>query len=174
MTFVIGDYEDMKAEAREDAALSRKLDALANEKRRAASYIIEVFEDSTGKPLGKILVDTGNLSFKIFAARTIGDNVFVTDSDGRTLIYSLKTGEQKAAFYGRVRALSSDGSEMVLDNGKGKADIYSLSDLRLLSHLEFPFPLVHAEFSAKGDSLRVLTSDQTIYKLKVETPVAMR
>ncbi|MGZ4875174.1 MAG: M48 family metalloprotease [Candidatus Angelobacter sp.] len=174
MTFVIGDYEDMKAEAREDAVLSRKLDALANEKRRAASYIIEVFEDSTGKPVGKILVDTGNLSFKIFAARTVGDNVLVTDSDGRTLIYSLKTGEQKAAFYGRVRALSSDGSEMVLDNEKGKADIYSLSDLRLLSHLEFPFPLVHAEFSGKGDSLRVLTSDQTIYKLKVETPVAMR
>jgi hypothetical protein len=62
----------------------------------------------------------------------------------------------------------------VLDSEKGKANIYSLSDLRLLSHLEFPFPLVHAEFSDKGDSLRVLTSDQTIYKLKVETPVAMR
>jgi WD40 repeat protein len=174
MTFVIGNYEDMKDEARGDGALARKLDALANEKRRAASYIIEVFEDSTGKPLGKILVDTGNLSFKIFAARTVGDNVLVTDSDGRTLIYSLKTGEQKAAFYGRVRALSSDGNQMVLDNEKGKADIYSLSDLRLLSHLEFPFPLVHAEFSPKGDSLRVLTSDQTIYKLKIETPVAMR
>jgi WD40 repeat protein len=169
MTVVIGDYEDMKAEAREDAALGRKLDALADEKRREASYIIEVFEDLTGKPLGKILVDTGNLSFKILAARTIADRVLVTDSDHRTLIYSLKTGEQKAAFFGRVRALSDDGSKMLLDDGKGKADIYSLSDLRSVFHFEFQFPLVHAEFSSNGDSLRVLTSDQTIYRLKVET-----
>ena len=169
ITVLVGDYEDMKAEARDDAALSAKLSALADEKRRKASYIIEALDDATGKELGKLLVDTGNLSLKILSAMTIGDRVLVSDSDHRILIYSLKTGQQKAAMPGNVLAISDDGAKVLLGDGKGKADLYDLADLRSLSHFEFPFPVVHAEFSAAGDTIGVLTGDQTIYRLKVET-----
>jgi WD40 repeat protein len=166
MTVLTGDYADMKAEAHDDAALSAKLSALADENRRKASYIIETMDDATGKELGKLLVDTGNLSFKILSAVTVGDCVLLRDSNGRTLIYSLKTGEQKAAIPGTVLAISNDGSKILLEDGRGKANLYELSTLRSLSHFEFPFPVVHAEFSAVGDTIQVLTGDQTIYRLK--------
>src|SRR5262249_17857437 len=147
------------------AALSAKLNALVDEKRRKASYIIEALDDTTGKELGKLLVDTGNLSFKILSAMTIGDRVLVADSDHRILIYSLKTGEQKAALLGHVLAVSDDGSKMLFESARSKADLYDLADLRTLSHFEFPFPVVHAEFSSMGDSVGVVTGDQTIYRL---------
>jgi WD40 repeat protein len=168
ITVLVGNYDDMKAEAHDDAALSAKLSALADENRRKASYIIETMDDATGKELGKLLVDTGNLSFKILSAMTVGDRVLLHDSNGRILIYSLKTGEQKAAILGRVLAISDDGTKMLLEDGKGKADLYELSELHFLAHFEFPFPVVHAEFSSAGDSISVLTGDQTIYRLKVE------
>ena len=168
ITVVIGDYEDMKSEAHDDAVLSAKLNALANENRRKASYVIEALDAATGKELGKLLVDTGNLSFKIMSAMTIGDRVLVSDTNGRLLVYSLKTGEQKAAIPGNVLAISDDGAKMLVQDGKEKADLYELSDLHALSHFEFPSPVVHAEFSAAGDSIGVLTGDQTIYRLKVE------
>lgn len=167
VTVLVGNYEDMKAEARDDADISRKLSALADEKRRMASYIIEVLDEATGKELGKLLVDTGNLSFKVLGAQTMGDRVLIADSEHRTLVYSLKTGEQKAALFGRVRALSNDGRKMLLENENGKADLYDVGDLHIISHYEFPFQVVQASFSNDGRSLRVLTGDQTIYNLKL-------
>jgi WD40 repeat protein len=168
ITVLIGNYDDIKADAHDDAAMSAKLSALADENRRKASYIVETMDDVTGKELGKLLVDTGNLSFKILSAMTIGDRVLLHDSNGRILIYSLKTGNQNAAILGRVLAVSDDGTRMLLGDGKGTADLYELSDLHALSHFEFPFPVVHAEFSASGDSIAVLTGDQTVYRLNVE------
>jgi WD40 repeat protein len=170
LTVVIGDYEDMKAEAREDAALNAKLNALVDEKRRAASYILIALDEATGKQLGKLLVDTGNLSFKIMSAVTIGDSVVVHDSGQRTRIYSLKSGEQKGTIFGLGRAVSRDGTKLLIEDGNGKADLYDLLTLAPLTHYEFPHPVVNAEFLNDAGTLLILTNDQTIYRLKLEAP----
>jgi hypothetical protein len=170
VTVVIGDYEDMKAVAREDAALSARLNALADEKRRAASYILEVLDDATGKQLGKLLVDTGNLSFKVLSAVTIGDQVVVFDSEQRTLIYSLKSGAQKSTVFGQASAVSSDATRLLTENGNGKADLYDFQTLAPLAHFEFPYPVVSAEFLDDAGTMLILTNDQTIYRLKLEGP----
>lgn len=165
ITVLIGNYDDMKAEARGDTALNAKLDSLSDEKRRKASYIIEALEDSTGKALGKLVVDTGNLSFKLTSAFTVGDHVIISDSENRTLLYSLKTGEHKGTLFGYPLAISHDGERMLVENGSGKADVYDLSSLNALAHFEFPFAVVRAEFSPDASRMVVLTSDQTIYRL---------
>jgi WD40 repeat protein len=168
VTLVVGDYEDMKADAKEDPVLSARLNALVDEKRRAASYIIEALDDSTGKELGKVLVDTGNLSFRVQYAVTVGDRVLVTDSEDRTLVYSLKTGEQKGIVPGLEFSVSADGAKLMVGDGKTKAELYDLATLQPLQHFEFPSPLLHVEFSADGKGLIALTNDQTIYRLKLD------
>lgn len=170
LTVIVGNYEDMKAEARGDAALSARLNALVDERRRAASYILEVREDISGKELGKLLVDTGNLSFKVRSAVTIGDIVLVLDSEQRTLVYSLKSGEHRATMFGQARAISKDATRLLVENGNGKADLYDVATLEPVIHYEFPHPVLSAEFLADGSSLLVLTNDQTIYRLKLEVP----
>ncbi len=168
VTVVVGNYQDMKAEAQEDPLLSAKLNAMVDENRRKASYIVEALDDTTGKELGKVLVDTGNLSFKVIFAVTIGDRVLVSDTDHRTLVYSLKTGEQKGVIAGFWCAVSGDGSKILVEDGKAKADLYDLTTLQPLQHFEFPFPLIFAELSRSGENLIALTSDQTIYRLKLD------
>lgn len=170
VTVVIGNYEDMKAEAKEDPALSARLNALVDEKRRAASYIIQALDESTGKELGKVLVDSGNLSFKVRYAVTVGDRVLVTDSEDRTLVYSLKTGEQKGIVPGLGFAVSADGAKLMVGDGKTKADLYDLATLQPVQHFEFPSRLLHVEFSSDGNQAIALTSDQTVYRLKLDTP----
>ena len=128
--------------------------------------MVRVFDAATGNSLGAILVDTGNLSFKVRRAAAVGDTVLVSDSHDRTLVYSLKSGEQKGKVFGYARAISPDGSKFLVDNGKGEADIYETSSLRSLGHFVFPARVTHAEFSADATTLLVLTSDQTVYRLK--------
>jgi hypothetical protein len=95
-----------------------------------------------------------------------GDTVAVTATDNRTLIYSLKTGMQKGRVFGYMRAVSADGSKILVENGKGEVDLYDTSGLESLVHFTFPVSMVHAEFSADGKSIRILTADQVIYNVK--------
>jgi len=53
-----------------------------------------------------------------------------------------------------------------VENGKGEVDLYDTSSLESLVHFTFPAPMVHAEFSADGKSMRILTADQVIYNVK--------
>lgn len=172
VTIVIGNYDDMKEEAKHDPAMGARLNALVDEKRRNASYILEVVEDTTGKELGKLLLDTGNLSFRVLSAAAIGDRVLVTDSEGRTLIYSLATGKQEGTLFGYARAVSPDKSRLVIEDARGKVDMYELATLKLLAHYAFPSRVVDAEFSPNGEILRILTADQMIYALKASLPAS--
>jgi WD40 repeat protein len=170
LTLLVGFYPDMKAEAESDPSLAAKLDALGDEKRKAASYIVEVLGAASGKEIGKLLVDTGNLSFAIAYANTVGDNVVVSDSDHRTLFYSLKTAELKGTIFGAPRAVASDGRRMLVEDGKGKVDLISVPEMRPLAHYQFPSGIAVAGFSADGEKAVVIDAKQTVYKLKVEVP----
>ena len=112
------------------------------------------------------MIQTGNHSFKVRGARAVGDVVLVSDSVNRTLVYSLKTGEQRGKILGHAFAMSADGKKLVVENGKGKMDLYDVNTLQPLSHFTFATPIEHVEFSADNNSMLVLTADQTVYSLK--------
>ena len=132
----------------------------------AFAAILRVFDALTGKDLGALLIQTGNHSFKVRGARAVGDVVLVSDSVNRTLVYSLKTGEQRGKILGHAFAMSADGKKLVVENGKGKMDLYDVNTLQPLSHFTFATPIEHVEFSADNNSMLVLTADQTVYSLK--------
>lgn len=168
LTMLVADYSAIKAEAKDDPSLDAKLKAIESVQGKKDSYVLRVFDSFTGKDLGAILVDTGNLSFRVTWANTIKDTVLVGDSSNRTLVYSLQSGAQKGKVFGHPRAISNDGTKMLVEGDTGTADLYDIATLASLAHFTFPARIVHADFTADGASLMVLTADQTVYQLKTE------
>lgn len=169
LTMMLDTYESVKAEAKNDPVLSARLNSLTDEARKN-TYLLRVLDAPTGKDQGAILVQTGNGSFSIRAARTVGDQVLVSDSANRTQVYSLKTREQKGKIMGYVFAVSPDGARMMVENGKGKIDLYDLNSLQLVSHFSFASPVEHVEFLGDNSSIMVLTADQIVYTVKNSPP----
>jgi WD40 repeat protein len=166
LTMVVANYEAMKIEAARDPKLGAQLNALSDASRRKDAYIVLVVEAATGKNLGSILVDTGKLSFKVRDAFSTGETVIVTDSDQRSLIYSLQTGEQKGKVFGFTRALSDDGKSLLVSRGRNDLVRYDAVTLQSSAPLSFPSPVGYTEFSSDGRSIYVVTYDQTVYSLK--------
>jgi WD40 repeat protein len=169
LALVIADYDNIKQEAKSNPALAARLEALGGGQEKKAAYVVQVTEALTGKNLGEVLVDTGKLSFRVIGAIAAGDAVLVTDSDHRALVYSLKSGDQKGKVFGNVRAVSSNGDRMLVENGKGNVELYNTSTLESLAHFSFPALIGKAEFSADDNTLYVLTTDQTVYTVKPPT-----
>ena len=167
VTMLVIDYDSIKAEAKEDAALDTKLKAIEGTQGKKDSYLLRVFDAQTGNDLGAVLIDTGNLSFRVRWATTIRDTVLVGDSINRTLVYSLKSGAQTGKLFGNPAAIANDGSKMLIEDNKGSADLYEASTLKSLAHFSFPTRIVHAEFTSEGKNLMVLTADQSVYQLNV-------
>lgn len=163
---LVADYDSIKAEAQQDAALEAKLTAIQSEKGKKDSYVVRILDSASGKNLGAILVDTGNLSFKVRWAGAAGDSVLVDDSLDRVLVYSLASGQQRGKVQGRTRAFSSIGDRMLVEITQGVADLYDTSTLQSLVHFTFPSQIVHAQFSGNGNTLLILTADQTVYEVQ--------
>lgn len=168
VTMLVIDYDSIKAEAKEDAVLNARLQAIEGNEGKKDSYVLRVFDAQNGNDLGAVLVDTGKLSFRVLWATTVRDTVLVGDSIDRTLVYSLKSGAQKGKILGDPRAISNDGAKMLIETGKGAADLYDIATLKILAHFTFPSRIVHAEFTAENNKLMVLTADQSVYQVNVE------
>ena len=163
---VIETYDAIKQEAKSNPALAAKWNALGSGQDKKTSYVVQVTDALTGKILGDVLVDTGKLSFQVERAICAADTVLVTDSEKRTLVYSLKSGDQKGKVFGNARALSANGAQMLVENGKGNVDLYDTSTLQSVAHFVFPALIGRADFSDDGGTLYVLTIDQSVYNIK--------
>lgn len=149
--------------------MAARIDAIRSREGKQASYLVQVYEARSRKPLGSLLVDTGKLSFFVKKAVAAGDTVLVSDSQNRTLVYSLKSGERRGKVVGNARPVSGGGDKMLVENGDGVVDLYDTSSLQSLAHFNFPSRLAHAEFTAQGN-LMVLTADQTCYQFDLPAP----
>jgi hypothetical protein len=167
VSFLLSDYDSIKQAAQQDPALNAKLSKIDRHARESL-YMVEVFAARTHRSVGSVLVDTGNLSFRVLGAGAAGDTVIVSDSENRTLVYSLKSGDQLGKVFGKVVALSNDGKKMLVENGPGIADLYDATTLQATGHFTFPSRIARAEF-LQPDSMSVLTADQTVYEFELET-----
>ena len=98
----------------------------------------------------------------------------VEDSENRTLVYSLKSAAQNGKVFGQFRAVAPNGDKILVENESGVADIYDTSNLQSLVRFLFPSRIVHARFASNGDTILVLTADQTVYKLKTSVSTHKR
>jgi hypothetical protein len=166
VSFLRSDYDSIKQAAQQDPALDAKLSKI-DRKVRESLYLVEVFEARTHRSVGSVLVETGNLSFRVLGAGAAGDTVIIFDNNNRTLVYSLKSGTQIGKVFGKVMAISPDGRKILVENGPGIADLYDATTLQPGEHFTFPSRIARAEFM-ELDHLSVLTADQTVYQFELE------
>lgn len=156
-----------EADVRGDPALKAQLDAIPKKTSSRDAYVLKVADARSGKVLNTIVVDTGHGSFSIRTIEVTSNAVLVRDSDGRTLVYSLQSGRQLGKVLGTALAVSKSGEKMLVETGRGKADLVDISTLQPLARYTFPSHIVRAEFADDGNLISVLTGDQTVYQLRV-------
>ncbi len=153
-----------KAEIKSDPRLVQQLAAM---KEKEGDYFLQVLDARSGEARGRLLIETGKGSFRISNVFTSGDWAVFTDTENRTLLYSLSTGEQKGRVFGRRAAISPASGLLCVENEKGQLTLYDLASMEKRDQFTFSNSVELARFSADGKSLFVLSANQTVYLLDV-------
>jgi len=153
-----------KQETSNDPSLHSKVAALSD---RETAVLLEVVSGETGKDIGRILLDTGKVSFRITDVEANRDIVKVRDDQNRIILYSLASGKQFGVLFGDESSISKDGATLAVFNGQYELALYSLPDLRKRDTLRFPERITWLRFGRDAKSLFVLTRDQTAYTLDI-------
>jgi WD40 repeat protein len=152
--------------AKSNPALMQQLKTL---KEKEGDYLLRVLDVKSGKPLGELLIETGKGSFRISDVVTSGDWVVISDTQNRTLVYSLSSGRQKAKVFGKQAAVSALSNLLCVENGEGLLNLYELTSFAERQQFAFPIRVSFVRFSEDGKRLFVLTADQTVYLLNLST-----
>jgi WD40 repeat protein len=162
-TVLIGwpvDEDAARDELKTHPVLQTRLNAMRD---RKTAWLLEAMNARTGKETGALLVDTGKGSFHIENGYASGDWAVIVDTDGRTRLYSLSTGEQKGSAFGTRSVLSSDAGLLTVESQPGQIDIYELSSMQRRGQLTFASPISMWSFSVDGKRMLALSQEQTVF-----------
>lgn len=155
------------AEIKANADLGRQTNAL---KEKQGDYLLKVIDLKKGAPLGEFMMETGKGSFRIRDVIASGDRVAVSDSQNRTLVYSLASGQQLGKVFGTWAALNTASNLLCVESKDGLLDLYDLTSFEKRQQYSFGSRLSLVRFSPDGKRLLVLTANQTVYLLDVTAP----
>jgi hypothetical protein len=156
----------VRNEVRKDSTLRQQLDAL---KEIEGDSIVQVFEGRTGKQIGTTFIETGKGSFRVVDMASDGDWLAVEDTQDRTRIYSLSTGEMKGRVFGTDAVVHGGRSLVAVRNSSGRLSVHDTATLALREEFTFSWPVAFAAFGADGTRLLVLTTDHTAFVLDLKT-----
>ena len=152
--------ETAKSVVSHDPRLSAQASHISD---RESSYLLEFYNTETGSVQGRMLIDSGNGSFRIRTASLHDDWVAVTDNLGRALIYSLSDGIQQAHFFGGHPVIVPGQNLLLLRNDQDELDLIDIKSGEKKEHFSFPAPVAATLVTANGKKAMVLTTDQTVY-----------
>jgi len=154
-----------KDELAADPALLAKVSA---KEKTDEDHLIHVVDNKTGKVESKMILKTGEGSFRIQDLDSAGDYVLINDNQNRFLLYSLSSGEIVGRFFGDSGFISSAAKALAIETADGQLSLYRFSDLQnRAAKLDFPSGIAGLRFNPQG-KLFVLTDDQTAYAVDLE------
>ncbi|HEX8369723.1 MAG TPA: M48 family metalloprotease [Pyrinomonadaceae bacterium] len=154
-----------KAIIKSNPALSARL---ASMQEKDGDYLIQILDPKSGQATGQFLLETGEGSFDIEQVYAAGDNLVISDSANRILIYSISQGNLRHRFFGGYPTLNPAGSLIAIENEPGQLAIYDLASGAPLEKLYFGKPISFAQFNADGKRLFVLTANQTAFVIDAD------
>lgn len=161
--------ETGKEKLKEMPELQAKADALGN---KNSDYLIEVIDAFTAKPAGAMLLETGKGSFFVGNGQSEGDWLVLNDTEGRVLVYSLKTGELRHRFFGSKASMNPQRNQIAVENFPGEVNIYNLETGELQSSFVINGSAAFVRFNLQGDKIFVLSDSQTAYVFDLNKAVA--
>lgn len=131
-------------------------------------YVVELTEPATGNLRKRLYIETGKGSFRVKDVMVRGDSMFVSDTLGRVLAYSISTGELRGYAFGDDAVASADGQTLAVGSGIGRLVLYDTAAMSQRTELRFKQPVEYKTFSTDGTSLLALTADQTLHVVGVK------
>jgi hypothetical protein len=156
-----------KARLKANAALATQAAAVKN---RDAAGVIQVIDDNTGNVLHELVLEVPINYDGLDGINIVGDWLYLTSADNRTMVYALATGAQTRQLFGYVIAVDAGSGRICTVNRRDEAVVYDaqghqLADFHMGSALRF------ASFQKSGDApggrLLVLTADQKVRTMAV-------
>ena len=151
-------YDDDGAKALQQSAPDRQ-------KGEKGDYLLEVVDAANGNARGSVLVAASKKLFQVSNAYAAGDRVFVTDTRGRVLVYSLKDGSLTGHVWGHLRGMAADGSRFCVQPERGRLVLYDAATLAKVDEFNFGQPVTSVAF--RGKKILVLTSNQVVYGMEM-------
>lgn len=151
-----------KARLKESPELQARAEALGN---KSDDYLVEVVDAFAQKTVGAMLLETGRGSFDVGGGLSEGDWLVVRDTEGRVLVYSIKTGELRHRFFGRHAAVNPRTSQIAVENLPGEVTLYDLETGERLADFRFQGSAAFVRFNLEGTRLFLLSDAQTAYAI---------
>ena len=154
-----------KARLRESAELKARADSLGN---KADDYLVEVVDAFAQKSVGSMLLETGKGSFDVGGGLSEGDWLLLHDSNGRLLVYSIRSGELRHRFFGDTAAINPRRNQIVVENFPGEVALYDLDTGDLKANFRIGGAAAFVRFNVEGSRLFVLSDTQSAYAFDLD------
>lgn len=149
-------------------ARDERLKSTVNRGDLKGDFLLEVVDAESGQTRGMALIETGKGSFHLDGVLVRGDRMFVTDSIGRVIAYSLSTGRVLGFAVGDTPVVSADGSQLAVSTGEGRVAVYDVGTMSLRSDLRFKHAVAFGAFSPDSASFFALTADHTAHAISMK------
>jgi WD40 repeat protein len=153
----------VKARLKESSALAAEA---ASVKVKENGRLIEVVDPATGKTVAEMVLELPINFDGTNGLNRVGDQLYMTASDNRTVVFSLTTGKQLRQIFGYVVAIDPETQRVCTVNRRDEAVVYD-ADGKELAHFHSGSPLRFASFQAKATQLVLLTADQSVRTVDV-------
>jgi WD40 repeat protein len=137
---------------------------LAPFKSREGIDYVEVLDLDTGKRRFAMAIDTGKNSIRVAEMVASSDRLVVADNSNRLLIFG-SNGAQIGTLMGSRPAISRSSNLLTAHTQSSELTLYDLQTLQPRAVHNFDSRVVYNAFSADGNRLLVLSSNQIIYVL---------
>lgn len=151
--------------------IREKLDKLGD---RENDYVVEVVDSFEKKTIGVVPIETGKGSFSVGGGASERDWLLLYDSEGRTLVYSIGSGELRQRFFGRNAALNPSSNLVLVESWPGEISVYDLESGESRANFVVAGSVSFARFDLKGQRLFVLSDNQTAYAFDLTKALAVK
>lgn len=161
------DSDEAQKVIKGDAKLEQ---AARSMKEKEGDSLLELLDLDTGNRFTSLLIETGKGSFQVHDVVPTRDYVALGVNNNRTLIYSVATGQVHGRVFGDSPAIYSNQNLLRVRTDRNTMALYDLSSMTLKAEYKLPRQLIGATLANDGKQVIVLTSDQSVATLHLESP----
>jgi hypothetical protein len=160
--------DSAKARLKANAALVAEADGV---KDKDSAGVIQVIDDHTGNILHELVLEVPVNYEGLDGINVVGDSLYLTSADNRTMVYSVTTGAQTRQVFGFVVAVDAGSGRVCTVNRSDEAIVYDATG-KDLAHFNMGSAIRFASFTNSGqghaDRLILLTADQKVRTMAID------
>lgn len=141
-------------------------------KHRDTARLIQVLDDATGNVLHELVLEVPLTYEGAIGINIVGDLLYLTSVDNRTMVYSLADGTQLRQLFGFVAAADPGSGNICLVNRRDQAIVYDAQGRQLADfHMgtAIRFAIFQPTGQSPGSGLMLLTADQKVRTMEIST-----